>query len=160
MPFQIPRSPYDTLDGLIYFPRMLDKIRLHAAGELAPEYHPLLGLGFDQYCLHFLHVEYSALCARVLAGGMDEELLEWCFQHGRRPSDEEIDIWNQFARKRGWRDASRDRIDFRLKESGLEHRAAEAVTMFDFIEIDEGRTPPDFSNWEPTLTQVPPPSQP
>jgi hypothetical protein len=29
---QLPRSPYDVVGGLVYFPRMLDKIRLHARG--------------------------------------------------------------------------------------------------------------------------------
>jgi Domain of unknown function (DUF5069) len=29
---QLPRSPYDMVGGVIYFPRMLDKIRLHARG--------------------------------------------------------------------------------------------------------------------------------
>ena len=32
---------------------------------------------------------------------------------------------------------------------GLERLDAQAVTMFDFIDLDEGRTPPDFTRWEP-----------
>ena len=35
----------------------------------------------------------------------DEEILEWCFTRGRRPGEEEIEIWNAFIAKRGWRDA-------------------------------------------------------
>ena len=34
MPTQFPRSPYDAVKGLAYFPRMLDKIRINAAGRL------------------------------------------------------------------------------------------------------------------------------
>src|SRR5438309_489448 len=41
------RSPSAKVDGLVYFGRMLDKIRLHAKGELPAEYQPNLGKGFD-----------------------------------------------------------------------------------------------------------------
>jgi hypothetical protein len=51
-------------------------------------------------------------------------------------------------KKRGWRDDAHERVVFRIKESGLEARAAEIVTMFDYIDIDEGRTPPDFRKWQ------------
>jgi gluconokinase len=147
---QLPRSPYDAVGGLVYFPRMVQKIRLRAAGELPEGYHPFLGDGFDGRCVRFLGVEYAALREKVLAGReSDEELLEWCYAQGRRPTGEEIEVWSHFARKRGWRDEARERIDFRLKEAGMESRRAEVGTMFDFIDWDEGRTPPDFSKWEP-----------
>ena len=94
-------------------------------------------------------MKYEDLRERVLSGGMDEEILEWCYTQGRRPSEEEIETWSGFMTKRGWRDEASDRIIFRLKEAGLEHRDKEAVTMFDFIDLDEGRTPPDFRSWEP-----------
>jgi len=148
MTSKFPRSPYDSVKGLVYFARMLDKIRLHAAGELPEVYHKHLGRDFDGRCLNFLHVKYDDVRARVLRGDTDEEILEWCYQHGRRPTDEEIETWSDFMRKRGWRDASSDRIVFRLKEAGLEHLDSDAVTMFDFIDLDEGRTPPDFKHWE------------
>jgi gluconokinase len=144
-----PRSPYDALKGLVYFPRMLDKIRIHAAGNLPPLYQPHLGDGFDGRCVRFLGVSYDEVRRLVLAGESDEAVLEWCLANGRRPSEEDIETWSGFMRKRGWRDEASERIVFRLKESGLEKREREAVTMFDFIEIDEGRTPPDFRKWEP-----------
>ena len=37
------RSCYDKVGRLIYFGRMLDKIRLHAAGQLPPDYQENLG---------------------------------------------------------------------------------------------------------------------
>ncbi|HUB67219.1 MAG TPA: DUF5069 domain-containing protein [Candidatus Methylacidiphilales bacterium] len=146
---KFPRSPYDTIGGLVYFPRMLDKIRLFAAGQLPEAYHPSLGDGFDGRCVRFLHVQYEDVRQQALSGRSDEEVLTWCYEHGRKPADEEIEIWSDFMRKRGWRDDSSDRVAFRLKEAGLEHRDKEAVTMFDFIDLDEGRIPPDFSKWQP-----------
>src|SRR5437762_5963160 len=87
---------------------MLDKIRLNAAGKLAPGY--FCGVEdptfFDARCTRLLGVNYDELARRTLEGGSDEEILEWCFADGRRPSEEEIAIWNAFLAKRGWRDES------------------------------------------------------
>ena len=112
-------------------------------------YHPHLGRDFDGRCLNFLQVKYDDVRKLVLAGEKDEAILEWCYQQGRRPTEEEVEIWSSFMMKRGWRDEASDRIVFRLKEAGLEGRDKEAATMFDFIDLDEGRTPPDFKKWEP-----------
>ena len=62
------------------------------------------GTGTDSRVCRFLGVEYPALVGQVLAGGTDEELLEWCLVQGRRPNDEEIFMFNAFLSKRGWRD--------------------------------------------------------
>jgi hypothetical protein len=144
-----PRSPYDALQGLVYFPRMLDKIRLNQKGVLPELYLPHLGSGFDGRLLNFLHVTYDDVRKQVLAGETDEVVLEWCYANGRRPTEEEVETWSGFMMKRGWRDDASDRIAFRLKEAGMESRDKEAVTMFDFIDLDEGRTPPDLTKWEP-----------
>jgi hypothetical protein len=34
-----PKSPKEMTRGMMYFPRMLDKIRLHAQAELREDYH-------------------------------------------------------------------------------------------------------------------------
>ena len=149
MPEQLPRTPYDAVGGLVYFPRMVDKIRLRAAGKLPEVYLEYLGDGFDGRCLRFLRVEYAALQERVLKGETDEDLLEWCYAQRRRPSAEEVEIWSGFMLKRGWRDETFERVAFRLQEAGLEKHVAKVATMFDFIDLDEGRTPPDFSKWQP-----------
>ena len=144
-----PESPKEMTKGMMYFPRMLDKIRLHALGVLPEAYHNNLGLEFDGHCLTFLHVQYNDLRERVLAGGSDEEILEWCFANGRRPNAGEIEIFNGFMQKAGWRDPSSERLGPLLQQSGLAHLDRQCATRFDFIEFDEGRTPPDFHKWEP-----------
>jgi gluconokinase len=134
------RSPYDTVDGLVYFGRMLDKIRLHAAGRLPGDYLENLGAGFDGRACTLLGVSYHDLKTRALEGGSDESILAWCRERGRKCSESEVEIWNDFLRKRGWRDATSDRLAQRLRESGLANRR-ELVTFFDLIEVDEGRPP-------------------
>src|SRR6266699_512431 len=77
------RSPSEKVGGLFYFVRMLDKIRLHARGELPSDYHANLGKGFDEKCVRFLRVNYDELVERVKKSGSDEEILQWCFSVGR-----------------------------------------------------------------------------
>ena len=132
------RSPYAQVGGIYYFPRMLDKIRLHAAGELPAEYHANLGGGFDGRALSFLWIEYPSLVARVKQGGTDEEILAWAVAQGRQPKPEEIEIWNDFMRKRGWNDESSARLATRKKDSNLEKRD-DVQTFFDYIDADEAR---------------------
>lgn len=135
------RSPSEQVKGLVHFGRMLDKIRLHAEGKLPEAWQYARGDGFegsfDARCCRFLGISYADIEAETLKGGSDEELLEWAFATGRRPSDEEIEIWNGFMSKRGWRDAATQRLNERLAEIGLPPGTVE--TMFDFIDLDEGR---------------------
>jgi Domain of unknown function (DUF5069) len=54
-----PKSPKEMVGGMMYFPRMLDKIRLHAQGELGTDYHQNLGKAHaaDGACCAFLGVD-------------------------------------------------------------------------------------------------------
>jgi hypothetical protein len=149
---QFPCSPYQAIKGLVYFPRMIDKIRLKAAGQLPKVYEEFLGSNFDGRCLNLLGVTYDDVKKRVGAGDSDKAILDWCLAHGRKPTAEDIETWSGFMIKRGWRDDASPRILFRLKEAGLDHLDAQVATMFDFIDVDEKRTPPDFTKWEPPRT--------
>ena len=133
-----PRSPKDQVGGIVYFGRLADKIRLMAAGELHPDLHANLGKGFDERCVSFLNVSYEALRSGVLDGLDDDQLLAWCFENGRQPTAEQIEIWNDFMTKRGWNDAASEILSRRKKESGFESRN-EIQTMFGYIDADEGR---------------------
>lgn len=142
------RSPYVKTGRLVYFARMLDKIRLNAADKLpAAEYGANLGRGFDGRCCAFLRVNYDELKARTLAGGMmDEQLLAWAEECGGRRTDEECEIWNGFMIKRGWRDSGGELLARRTHESRLEEKTI--LTMFDYIDYDEGRDPVTARAWE------------
>ena len=132
-------SPCVKTKGLVWFARMLQKARLHAAGQLGPDYTPWVGKGFDGRCLRFLKIEYAALLARLPVGGTDEEILEWCFTQGRRPTDEEILIFNEFMVKRGLRDTDNPgQVEGYKTKNGFGGRA-DIQTYFDVIEADEGR---------------------
>jgi hypothetical protein len=134
------RSPSVRVGGIVYFGRMLDKIRLHDKNELPADYQANLGRGFDEFCTKFLHVQYHDVIRRVREGGTDEEILWWCFDKGRRPTETEIYVWNEFMRKRGWNDDITETLKRRKGESGMAGRS-EIDTMFAFIDADEGRSP-------------------
>ncbi len=134
------RSPSEKVGGFFYFGRMLDKIRSYAKGDLPPDYHPNLGKGFDEKCVIFLRVNYEQLVERVKQGGSDEEILQWCFKVGWQPSKDDIYVWNEFMRKRGWNDEVSEILERRKREGGMSDRS-DIETAFQFIDADEGRFP-------------------
>lgn len=138
MASHVPRSPHDSEGGILYFPRMLDKIRMKQRGELPEDYHANLGRGFDKNCCDFLYVDHEAVAAQVEAGLDDAAVLAWCCENGRRPEEHEIQVWNDFMRKRGWNDELSDLVKKRLAGLGMDGRT-DVQTLFDLLEVDEGR---------------------
>lgn len=144
------RSCYAKVGRFIYFGRMLDKIRLHAAAKLPDDYLAQLGdtqfYTLDGRCCRFLGVPYAALQTRVLEGGTDEEILTWVHACGTARTDEECHMWNRFIAKLGWRDERSAVLPQRIQDSGLSGKPIE--TLIDHIEYDEGRDPVDERAWE------------
>ncbi len=135
------RSPDDTVGGIVYFARMLSKIRLHQAGRLPDDLKENIGINFDAKCARFLRVPHQEISDRVREMGdraSDEEILEWCFTRGRRPEEEEIEMFNIVMRKHGWKDKATSILERRKRESGLEGRD-DIETMFQYIDADEDR---------------------
>ena len=135
-----PRSPQELTRVMMYFTRMQDKISLHARGELHEDYHENLRAvkAADGVCCNFLRVHYRDLVERVKQGGTDEEILDWCFEKGRRLNDGDLFVWNGFASKLGWRDSVTPRLEQRKRE----HESADRddiCTIPDLIDFDEGR---------------------
>jgi hypothetical protein len=143
------RSPYAKVGRLVYFGRMLDKIRLQAAGKLPVEYQANLGddrpFVFDGRCCRFLGVRYADLKARTLQGGADLDVLVWCEAHGTLRTDDECHIWNGFMMKLGWRDDRSTVLQERIRECGL--TGITIQTGFDLIDYDEGRDPVAAQAW-------------
>lgn len=132
------RSPREEVRGLVYFGRMVDKLRLEQEGKLPEDYLENMGKGFDGACCDFLGVKYEQLKERVQKGDSDEALLAWCEDHGKKRDATDRKIWNAYLSKRGWRDDLSERLVFRKKEAGWENRQ-EIQTFFDYLDADEGR---------------------
>jgi len=128
------RHSSEQVEGIVFFGRMLDKIRLHAEGKLPADYKH--GAGTDLRVCKFLRVEYPEVVKQVLTGMSDEDILKWCLTHGRRPDEEEIMIFNAFLSKRGWRDKQSEELEHMKRDRGFADRF-EIQTFFDFHKADE-----------------------
>jgi Domain of unknown function (DUF5069) len=132
------RSPYDKTCGLVYFGRMLDKIRSLVRGELPPEYMENFEKDFDQKCATFLGVNFELLVNYVKNGLTDQAILQSCFGMGHRRSEGEIHMWNEFMRKRGWNDELSGPLENQKKKHAMLSRS-EIQTVFQFIDAESGR---------------------
>ena len=128
------RHSAEQVGGIVFFGRMLDKIRLHAQGKLPSDYKR--GAGTDLRVCRFLRVEYPAIVEKALAGESDEKILEWCFANGRKPDEEETFMFNMFLCKRGWRDNQTAELEEMKRKRGFAHRT-DIQTFFDFHKADE-----------------------
>ena len=126
--------------GMMYFPRMLDKIRLHGCGDLPEEYHKNFGTPrtADSACCNFLRVHHRDLCERVKQGGTNEEILEWCFEKGRKPNEGDLFLWNGFASKIGFRDFATQTLAEQKQKLGIADRD-DIQTIPDLMDFEEGR---------------------
>ena len=120
----------------MFFGRMLDKIRLHAKEQLPADYNR--GHGFDGRLCRFLHIDYASVVEKALEEKEDQKVLEWCYSNGRRPTEEEIFVFNAFLSKRGWQDDVSAWVEEQKEKMGLSHRE-DIQTAFDVHDADENR---------------------
>ena len=133
-----PVSPYDEVSSYVYFARLCSKIRLHLSGKLDPEFHPNMGAGMDLWTCQFLHVDYDALQKIILDGTSDQKALEWCWENGTQPNENELIWWNSFMRNAGFRDHLTEKLTFRKEEAGWQDRD-DIQSFFDYLDADDGR---------------------
>ncbi len=130
------RRSREMVGGIVFFGRMIDKIRLSHKGELPEDYN--LGTGYDARLCEFLNIRYDVFRDIVLAHeGSDQDLLSWCFQNGRQPTSQDIEFWNSFILKQGWRDDTTANLEQTKVENGMSHQV-NIQTWVDFHDADEG----------------------
>jgi Domain of unknown function (DUF5069) len=138
-----PRSPKALLGGIAHLGRFIDKIRLRHAGKIQD--YNYITVGFDKNLVDFLQVDPKAFEQRVLAGGMDEDLLAWVKANSRKLSDQEIAQWSQGLLSSGPKDdAARQRFQGRLQDiatkRGVPLSSLPSVsTWAGVIDLDEER---------------------
>ncbi|THI91362.1 MAG: DUF5069 domain-containing protein [Nitrospira sp. CG24A] len=80
------RSPRKSLGGYILLPRLIDKVRLLAQGQLPQAYAGnVLGTGFtlDGRFLSFTELNAEALRQVILSSRTDDEVLAWVQEHAK-----------------------------------------------------------------------------
>ena len=120
----------------MYFPRMLDKFSAARARRANRGLPCELGRGIDKRCVGFLRVNYPELRERMLAGGIDEEILEWCFEKGRQLNDDDRLIWSHFISKFGWSDFATARLEELKQKHGVSD-CKDIMTIANAIDLDK-----------------------
>ena len=134
-----PRSPRETMDGWSYLPRYVDKIRLHLAGKLHPDYQPNFGKGFDQLWLESAGVNEKEFIEVVKNSITDGQVCDWVLKHVKKPQsakDEQRQRMLNYPKKDDA--AMQERLKLRKQQAGLSHRD-DIQCFVDFIDADEKR---------------------
>jgi hypothetical protein len=134
-----PRSPRETMCGWMHLPRYIDKIRLHLAGQLHPDYQPNLGKGFDGGWLKAAGVTHEQMLEVVKRSLTDGEVCDWVREQVRKSDAEKAahrDGMLNYPRPDD--QAMQDRLKLRKEQSGLAHRD-DIRSFVDYIDADEKR---------------------
>lgn len=135
------RSPRASLGGYVLLPRLIDKVRLLAKGQLPQAYVTNVlkpGVTLDGRFLTYTGVDAESLRQAILSSQTDEEVLAWIQTHAKPTTAEDNRVW---AEQLG---------EYRPDDSIVEYRKrvypelASAIdiaslSVFDLIDLDEGR---------------------
>ncbi|HEX4120737.1 MAG TPA: DUF5069 domain-containing protein [Verrucomicrobiae bacterium] len=133
-----PRSPREMMSGWVHLPRFVDKIRLHLAGKLHPDYQKNFTGGFDGAWLKVAGVQADAFIAVVKNTTTDGEVADWVAKNVKK-SESEKAAFAKYVLNHGEEDeAMKARLKTRKEEAGLGNRD-EIRTFVDYIDVDEKR---------------------
>ena len=117
-----PRSPRETMGGWMHLPRYIDKIRLHLAGKLHPDYQPNLGKGFDGAWLKAAGLTPAAFIEAVTNSLTDGEVCDWVVKNVKKSEAEKADF-NHYILNRGRdTDEMKARLKWRKEQADMAHR--------------------------------------
>jgi hypothetical protein len=125
--------------GWVYLPRFVDKIRLHLAGKLHPDYQENFTKGFDGRWLQEAGLTAEQFIGVVKNSITDGQVCDWVSQHVKRTPEEKA----AFAEKllqygREGDDQVKARLKMRKEQAGLANRD-DIQCFVDFIDADEKR---------------------
>ena len=133
-----PRSPYETMDGWIHLPRLIDKIRLAEADQLHEDYQPnYLSAGFDTAWFEIAGVDSTQFVEVVTNSITDGQVCDWVKKNVKKPQSDK-DALRADLLTYGTEGALAEKLVQRKAESGLSDRD-DITCMFQYIDADEGR---------------------
>ena len=134
-----PRSPRETMCGWTHLPRFVDKIRLHLAGKLHPDYQPNFCKGFDGRWLQAAGVEAEQFIQVVRNTITDGEVCDWVLKNVKKPESAKAAHREGMLNYPKPDDAEMQaRLKARKEAAGLAHRD-DIKSFVDFIDADEKR---------------------
>jgi hypothetical protein len=134
-----PRSPRETMDGWMYLPRYIDKIRLHLAGRLHADYQENLGKGFDGMWLKVAGVTHEQMIKVVKNSVTDGEVCDWVRQNVKKsPTEKTVHRNDILSRPEANNAEAVARLKMRKEQAGMANRD-DIRNFVDFIDADEKR---------------------
>jgi len=134
-----PRSPRETMDGWMYLPRYIDKIRLHLAGKLHADYQENFGKGFDGMWLKYAGVTHEQMIEVVKKSITDGEVCDWVRKNVKKSPAEKAAHRNDILSRPKAGDAeAAARLEMRKEQAGMANRD-DIRSFVDFIDADEKR---------------------
>jgi len=134
-----PRSPRETMCGWTHLPRYIDKIRLHLAGKLHPDYQPNLGKGFDERWLKAAGLTHEQFVEVVKGTITDGQVADWVLKNVKKSdADKRAHAESMLNHPQPDDAEMQARLKLRKEQAGLTHRD-DIKTFVDFIDADEKR---------------------
>jgi hypothetical protein len=125
--------------GWVYLPRFVDKIRLHLAGRLHPDYQENFTKGFDRWWLEAAGVNPEAFIEFVKQTTTDGEVCDWVQKNVQKTAEEKAAFRERLFQHGRQNDESiQARLKMRKEQAGLAGRN-DVETFVDFIDADEKR---------------------
>ena len=127
------------MDGWSHLPRYIDKIRLHLAGKLHPDYQPNLGKGFDGAWLKAAGVTHEQMVELVKKSITDGEVCDWVKKNVRKSAADKAALLKSILDYPRADDADgQARLKMRKEQTGIAHRD-DIKCFVDYIDADEKR---------------------
>jgi hypothetical protein len=134
-----PRSSREVMDGWMHLPRYIDKIRLHLAGKLHPDYHANFGKGFDAMWLKAAGVAHEQMIEVVKNSFIDGQVYDWVRTNVKKSATEKRAHTEMMLNRPASDDAAaQERFKQRKQEFNLGHRD-DVRTFVDLNDADEKR---------------------
>ena len=135
---QAPRSPHQTMAGIVSLPRVIDKARANADGTLG-EYD--VDCPHDRPVREFLGVDGPACAAKIKElNYVDAAIESWARARLAQRSPAEILTFNDS--RRAWAPDAHSQPYFDTLRAHVAADRPDVTTWFDLLDLDEGRTVP------------------
>jgi hypothetical protein len=132
---EFPRSPNDTLAGIVSLPRMIDKTQANAEGTLG-EYD--VDCPHDKPVLAFLGVDFATFAAKLKELKYDTKAVEtWAKPLVDKHSPAEIKAFNDS--RRAWAPDDHSQGYFDNLKAQVAPTRTDVTTWFKLLDLDEKR---------------------
>ncbi len=129
-----PRSPNETMSGLVFLPRTIDKARAFKENTLGEYIYPC---PLDKLILNFFDVEPEGF-ADMAESHSDEEVNKWLDEKAGSRTQKEKDFINRQILER--KPDSEDRMSFfQETRDKIDPSRTDITTWVDLLDLEEGR---------------------